>query len=183
MSSDKPQESKFVVKDRRRFDSAGEERSLGEEGAKSSSDDIPRNDAAASVQVKPATHKSAGLGAASSHGVSNGNASVSPPAARPAPPKPTAVPSAVEDEWSSQSELSFSSFVISLATQTLMQLGEIQPPPGMSVPLDRDSARNTIDILAMLHEKTAGNLSAEEARLMEEILHNLRLSYVRASKS
>jgi hypothetical protein len=76
-------------------------------------------------------------------------------------------------------EVSFTSFVMSLATQTMVQMGEMQPPPGMEIPVDVESARQTIDILAMLQRKTRGNLSTEEVRFMEEVLHTLRMSYVR----
>jgi hypothetical protein len=79
-------------------------------------------------------------------------------------------------------EVSFSSFIMSLATQTMVQMGEMQPPPGLEIPIDVESARQTIDILAMLQRKTRGNLSAEEARFMEEVLHTLRMSYVRRKK-
>lgn len=78
-----------------------------------------------------------------------------------------------------QEEVSFTSFVMSLATQTMVQMGEMQPPPGMEIPVDVESARQTIDILAMLQRKTRGNLSTEEVRFMEEVLHTLRMSYVR----
>lgn len=76
-------------------------------------------------------------------------------------------------------EVNFSSFVISLATQALMQLGHVSPPEGVQVPVDKTAAKQTIDILALLDEKTKGNLDEEEARLLNEILHNLRLSYVK----
>ena len=78
-------------------------------------------------------------------------------------------------------EINFSSFVISLATSAMMQLGEMQVPPGMSVPVDPAAARQTIDLLTMLEQKTKGNLDAEEARLLEELLHALRMSYVKHS--
>jgi hypothetical protein len=87
----------------------------------------------------------------------------------------------VEGYEAGDSDINFSSFVISLATQALMQLGEMRPPPGINVPLDRESARRTIDILGMLQHKTQSNLTQEEAKLLEEVLHNLRLSYVRAA--
>ncbi len=75
--------------------------------------------------------------------------------------------------------IDFGSFIISLATQSLMQMGEMQPPPGMQIPLDLDSSQQTIDIIAMLHEKTKGNLNVDEERMMTEVLHNLRLAFIR----
>ena len=77
----------------------------------------------------------------------------------------------------------FSGFVMSFATQALMQMGEMDPPPGMGIDIDLAGAQQTIDILTMLQNKTKGNLSAAETRLMEDILHNLRITFVRQSRS
>jgi hypothetical protein len=76
-------------------------------------------------------------------------------------------------------EVTFSSFVMSLATQAMVQLGQMSPPPGMDIPVDVESGRGTIDILAMIQQKTLGNLSKEEAKFLEDVLHTLRVSYVR----
>lgn len=75
----------------------------------------------------------------------------------------------------------FSSFVVSLATQALMQLGEMPAPPGYEIPQDPEAARQTIDILTMLKTKTRGNLDQAEAQMMEEVLHSLRLAFVKHS--
>ncbi|RMG42367.1 MAG: DUF1844 domain-containing protein [Candidatus Dadabacteria bacterium] len=80
-------------------------------------------------------------------------------------------------------QVNFASFVMSLATQALMQLGEMTPPEGLQVDVDPEAAKQTIDILAMLEEKTKGNLDNNEAQLLEEILHNLRMGYVRKKQS
>jgi hypothetical protein len=77
--------------------------------------------------------------------------------------------------------LDFSGFVVSLATQTLMQLGELKAPAGMEIAKDLVMARHSIDILDMLKLKTKGNLNADESRLLEEVLHNLHIAFVRAS--
>lgn len=76
-------------------------------------------------------------------------------------------------------EVTFSSFVMSLATQAMVQLGQMAPPPGMDIPVDVESGRGTIDILAMIQQKTVGNLSKEEAKFLEDVLHTLRVSYIR----
>lgn len=80
-------------------------------------------------------------------------------------------------------DISFSSLLMSLATQALMQLGEMSPPTGAQIPQDIEGARQTIEIISMLQRKTKGNLSSEEATLLEEMLHNLRVGYVRVAKS
>ena len=79
-------------------------------------------------------------------------------------------------------EVAFSSFVMSLATQVLVQIGEMPAPGGMEIPIDMVAARQTIDIIAMLQKRTRGNLSTEEARFLEEVLHSLRMSFVARSK-
>lgn len=79
-------------------------------------------------------------------------------------------------------EVAFSSFVMSLATQVLVQIGEMPAPGGMEIPIDMVAARQTIDIIAMLQKRTRGNLSTEEARFLEEVLHSLRMSFVACSK-
>jgi hypothetical protein len=76
-------------------------------------------------------------------------------------------------------EIDFSSFVMSLATQAVVQLGEMPAPAGVQIDVDVSAAKQTIDILSMLQDKTKGNLEASEASLIEEILHTLRMSYVK----
>jgi hypothetical protein len=78
--------------------------------------------------------------------------------------------------------ISFSSLVMSLATQCLMQLGEMDSQGGLAVPVDLDGAKQTIEILGMLEKKTKGNLSKDEEQLLEEVLHNLRLSFVKVAQ-
>jgi len=76
--------------------------------------------------------------------------------------------------------LSFSSFVISLATQGLMQMGQMQAPEGTGIQKDLEAAKQTIDLLGILDRKTNGNLDDDESKLMEQILHSLRISYVQS---
>lgn len=78
--------------------------------------------------------------------------------------------------------ISFSSLVMSLATQVLMQLGEMDSQSGLAVPIDLDGAKQTIDILSMLQNKTKGNLTKEEDQLLEEVLHNLKLGFVKVAQ-
>jgi len=79
-------------------------------------------------------------------------------------------------------EINFSTFVISLSTQALMQLGEIASPLSGNVEADIPAAKQMVDILGMLQEKTKGNLNSSEERLMEDILFDLRMRYVEAVK-
>ena len=79
-------------------------------------------------------------------------------------------------------EINFSTFVISLSTQVLMNLGEIPNPLTNAPEKDVPVAKQMIDILGMLQEKTRGNLNAGESKLIEEILFDLRMKYVEAVK-
>jgi hypothetical protein len=79
-------------------------------------------------------------------------------------------------------EINFSTFVIGLSTQALMHLGEIANPLSGKVETDVPVAKQMIDILGMLKDKTRGNLSGSEDRLMEDILFDLRMKYVEAVK-
>ena len=79
-------------------------------------------------------------------------------------------------------EINFSTFVIGLSTQALMHLGEIANPMSGKVEIDVPTAKQMIDILGLLKDKTRGNLNASEDRLMEDILFDLRIKYVEAVK-
>jgi hypothetical protein len=79
-------------------------------------------------------------------------------------------------------EINFSTFVISLSTQALMHLGEMANPLTGKVEPDTAVAKQMIDIIGMLREKTQGNLNSGEERLMEDILFDLRMKYVEAVK-
>ncbi|MGE5303259.1 MAG: DUF1844 domain-containing protein [Alphaproteobacteria bacterium] len=79
-------------------------------------------------------------------------------------------------------EINFSTFVISLSTQALMHLGEIANPLSGNEERDVPLAKQMIDIVGMLQEKTRGNLTGGEAKLIEDILFDLRMKYVEAVK-
>lgn len=78
-----------------------------------------------------------------------------------------------------EEEIDFASFVMSLATQAFMQLGEVPAPEGIPVPVDRAAAKQTIDIISLLKKKTEGNLDPNETHLIDEILHTLRIAFVK----
>jgi hypothetical protein len=63
-----------------------------------------------------------------------------------------------------------------------MHLGEVPSPLSGQVESDVPAAKQMIDLLAMLREKTRGNLNANEDRLMQDILFDLRMKYVEAVK-
>jgi hypothetical protein len=79
-------------------------------------------------------------------------------------------------------EIDFSSFVFSLSTSALLHLGEVPDPVTRKIEKNLPLAKQTIDILGMLEEKTRGNLTADEAKLLENLLADLRWRYVREAK-
>jgi hypothetical protein len=99
-----------------------------------------------------------------------------------APQFETRVGGAAEAPREPAAEINFSTFVISLSTQALMHLGEIANPLSGKVETDVPVAKQMIDIIGMLRDKTRGNLSANEDRLMQDILFDLRMKYVEAVK-
>ena len=78
-------------------------------------------------------------------------------------------------------EVTFSNFVFSLTTQALIQLGEIQDPESKKAMKSLPLAKQTIDLIAILREKTSGNLTKEEEALIDTALYDLRMRYVQAS--
>ncbi|MCI0343029.1 MAG: DUF1844 domain-containing protein [Planctomycetales bacterium] len=80
-------------------------------------------------------------------------------------------------------EPSFDALVAGLATQALLGMGALKPPPGHEVRVDLDHAKFTIELLRILRERTKGNLSAEEESALDELLHDLRMRYVAALSS
>jgi hypothetical protein len=79
-------------------------------------------------------------------------------------------------------ELNFSTFMIGLCTQALVHLGEMPDPMTNQATIDLTAARQMIDILGMLQQKTRGNLDKTEADLLEGMLYDLRLRYVERAK-
>jgi hypothetical protein len=77
--------------------------------------------------------------------------------------------------------INFSGFVISLANSALYHLGLLKLPDG-SIHKDLGAAKQTIDIIAIIEEKTKGNLTEEEAAILKETLFQLRMAFVEASK-
>ena len=86
--------------------------------------------------------------------------------------------SSVKKKDGDSNTISFASFIMSLSSQALMQMGEFPAPEGVSVEKDLEAARQTIDIIAMLLEKTRGNLEDSEEKLLEDMHHELRMRFV-----
>ena len=78
-------------------------------------------------------------------------------------------------------EISFTNLIISLSTSALIQLGEIQDPMSQQSAKNIPLAKQTIDLIGMLKEKTKGNLIPEEEKILDNILYDLRMRYVKAT--
>ena len=82
-----------------------------------------------------------------------------------------------------ESAVTFLGFILSLAHTAAVHFGDVPDPvSGETIPANLPAAQQMIDILSLLEEKTRGNLTAEERQFMEQILYELRLRYVEASK-
>ncbi len=99
----------------------------------------------------------------------------------PAPP-PTEAPAPEAPPTSTGEaagpEINFATFIISLSTQALANLGEIPDPLERSTRIDLPAARQIIDILGLLRDKTTGNLDEAERALLDAALYDLRMKYV-----
>jgi hypothetical protein len=124
--------------------------------------------AAAAAPAQDHGH-SHGDGEAHDHGHSHGGEE-----AGAVPAKPESKQSPAEQQ---QTKI-FLTFLAGLAQQALMQLGEIESPFSGQRELDINGARYTIEILAVIQIKTAGNLTADEAQMLEETIADLKMRYV-----
>ena len=79
-------------------------------------------------------------------------------------------------------EASFSLFMSSLVTQALISLGEVENPFSKKNEPNLDQAKFTIDTLEIIREKTKGNLTESEAKLLDTALYDLRMGYIEKSK-
>lgn len=193
---ERDQESKgrFRVLDRRRFDTEGNEREADTESSRSA----PEGSKSAGTETVASASQRPAAANSESRPQMNAPTAQSGAAATPRDTQPT--PSGAENQARAEprggetrnmhgepireasardGEVDFSSFIMSLATQALVQLGEVPPPNGLSLPVDKVAAKHTIDILTMLDEKTRGNLDPGEQHLLSEILYELRVRFVR----
>jgi hypothetical protein len=88
----------------------------------------------------------------------------------------------MSDEESAASRIDFNTFVLSLSTSALMNLGSM-PGADDDSTVNLAHAKQSIDCIALLEEKTRGNLTGEEERLITEVLYDLRLRFVAAKKA
>jgi hypothetical protein len=77
--------------------------------------------------------------------------------------------------------IAFSTFLLSLSTSVLVCLGELPDPLSNEKSTNAPLAKQTIGIIEMLKDKTKGNLNTEEERLMNDILYDLRMKYIKVA--
>jgi hypothetical protein len=75
--------------------------------------------------------------------------------------------------------VNFTNFIISLSTSALFQFGDFPEYEGGKAAKNLPAAKQTIDILDMLNEKTKGNLDQNEATLIQGVLYELKMRYVK----
>ncbi|HET6611296.1 MAG TPA: DUF1844 domain-containing protein [Kofleriaceae bacterium] len=102
----------------------------------------------------------------------------------PEPPKDPGAPPATDDPEPPRAlpPLDFSTYVLSLASSAMVCLGALPAPGKDDAPGEADlpAAKQIIDILGILEDKTRGNLSEPEQKLLQSVLYDLRVRYVDA---
>ena len=83
-----------------------------------------------------------------------------------------------EEADKAREEITFSTFIFSLATSAIVYLGEIEEPENKKKVVNLDLAKQNIDIIGILEEKTKGNLDENEEKLFKALLYDLRLKYL-----
>ena len=94
---------------------------------------------------------------------------------------PLNTPSADGEDGNTQ-PVDFSSFIVSLAASAQMALGNVPHPETNRPEKNLAAAQQMIDIIALMKDKTRGNLTAEEDALLDQVLFNLRMHYDRVTE-
>ena len=143
------EEKGFVVKDRRIFTEEDKETEAGDEKTQTHSSTDEE------AQSQPKTEKTRETEA------------------------PESLKTDASEEQPQFPKINFPTFVVSLNASALLHLGAIEDPTSGQKTKNLPMAKQTIDILSMLEQKTAGNLTDEEKNLLKNILYDLRLMYVK----
>lgn len=98
------------------------------------------------------------------------------------PPDASGEDESFPDQSGQEMPSGFNTLVSYLSTTAMFQLGMLPGPGGERIPVDLMNARMTIDLLDVLQEKTEGNLTSDEARLLDEVLYELRMTFVEVQK-
>jgi PBP1b-binding outer membrane lipoprotein LpoB len=114
----------------------------------------------------------------------DGPAEETPPSAEPPRQEPEPAPAAEARQRQEPPlpQINFPTFVASLNASALVHLGVIEDPVSGKAEKNLPMAKQTIDILSMLQEKTSGNLNPDEAEMLKSILYDLRILYVKEKR-
>lgn len=160
------EEKGFTVKDHRHFNADGSSRPSGEDQAEVETEKV---EAKAEAGAKgEATNQQGGAEAEMQF--------------EKAKAQDEAAESNQDHERAPLPPVEFSGLILSLSHAAMMHLGQIPDPNTGQANMDRDLARHTIDTIGMLKEKTNGNLTPDEQRLIDHALTELRLGYVRLNR-
>ncbi|MGE5113770.1 MAG: DUF1844 domain-containing protein [Acidobacteriaceae bacterium] len=193
--------SDFVVSDRRKFTIEGELRpEVREENSEESKASSSAANPPQSANVSsPDAHESAGAPHLPQSDGGSTHPEDQPPAPSAAEQQEQAqayrtqtadIDSRIQKELDQRSpgrkasdfEMTFDKFVASLYMTALMQLGLVHEQ-GMAARPDIMAARQTIDTISILAEKTKGNLTAAEDTLMQNVLYELRMAYIEVTNA
>ncbi|HEX9154625.1 MAG TPA: DUF1844 domain-containing protein [Nitrospira sp.] len=100
------------------------------------------------------------------------------PSPAPASSKEATTASRPDSGAGSGVPVTFASFVISLGSSSLMLMGEQLDPQQPAMPVNLPQAKEIIDLLSVLEEKTKGNLTTDEQAVLRDMLYALRMKYV-----
>jgi Domain of unknown function (DUF1844) len=106
---------------------------------------------------------------------------VQPSAAAPSP-QPPGAPATSAPTSGSDGERSLAGLFMMLASSAVVALGQAPDPLTGQRQMDLAQAADAIDLLLLLRQKTEGNRSTEESRILDELLYDLQLRYVHATK-
>jgi hypothetical protein len=104
-----------------------------------------------------------------------------PSAAEPEKERPGEAAGSQEQAKGPFPEVTLATFIFSLSSSALVHLGEIPEPETNKSSVDLPIAKQIIDTLGMLEEKTKGNLDQDEERLLKAVLYDLRMRYIQKS--
>ena len=94
-------------------------------------------------------------------------------------PKPQETPETATNQEADYPQVNFTNFVLSLSTSAIFHFGDFPDPEGGKTQRNLPAAKQTIDILDMLNEKTKGNLDENENKLIQGVLYELKMRYVK----
>ncbi len=104
-----------------------------------------------------------------------------PSAASPTPGQGTAEPPAAHEQEEESLQARFDLFVQGLAVEALIGLGDMAHPVTRKQAVNLSQAKYLIDLIGLLEEKTKGNLSVDEVKMLKDVLYQLRMRYLSKS--